>query len=139
MTYRISDPYRDRMDMLTDEEWEVQQALEVYEFQPENERAFVPTRVLYAAYRRSIAQRQFRDPMTTVLSQQQFGVALGRVFSFKETGLVANEEGGRHPNRVRRTWHGQRMWGYLGLVGPETIESRDSVGRPRVSDVEDLD
>lgn len=139
MSYRISDPYRDRSDWLTDEEWEVQQALKDYTYNPEDIRAFVPTRVLYATYRRHAAQQQFRDPTTATLTQQQFGVALGRVFGFKELGVVANDDYGRHPNRVRRTWHGKQMWGYLGLVGPETIYSRDAPGRPITSDVEDSD
>jgi len=139
MVYRIRDPYRNRSDYLTDEEIEVQQALKDYEWQPDNHQAFVPTRVLYQVYRRYIAQLAWREPTTTNLSMQQFGVVLGRLFPFEDEGVMANERPGRHPNRVRRTYHGRRMWGYLGLVGPETITSRDQPGRPKTSDVEDTD
>ncbi len=90
--------------------------------------------MLYAAYRRYIASVPFREPFATTLNPQQFGIALGRVFSLKESGILANEEQHRHPNRVRRTWHGKAVWGYLGFVGPETVMTASAPGRPQKHD-----
>lgn len=130
MVYRIVDPIRTQSDVLTDEEWEVQQALVEYKWEPDNLLAFTPTRVLYRLYRQYIAGISFRETETT-LSRQQFGVALRRVYPF--------EDEGPDPYKVRRRWHGRKMNGYLGLVGPETIESKDTVGRNLVRDVRDPD
>lgn len=119
------------MDSLTDEEWEVQQALKDYRWEPDRDDAFVPTRVLYQVYRQFVGGLQWREAGTSTLSMQQFGVALSRVYPFHDEGPDAGSDPSRPPNRVRRTWHGKRMWGYLGLVGPETVATTDQPGRPK--------
>ena len=106
---------------LTVEEFEVQQAMirGGYEHDPYRTTAFVPTAVLFQVYRRYIGTLRFRgdDQDTPVdLGLRQFGAALNRVWD--------------EPQRARRSWHGTRRWGYLGVVGPESLVTRDEVGRP---------
>jgi hypothetical protein len=114
-------------DRLTPEEFEVQQALNKaeYRFDPYQVQMFVPTKVLFQVYRRYIAGLRYRGDGYDVpvdLSIRQFGAALNRVYP--------------EPEKVRRTWHGKRCWGYLGIIGPETLQTQDERGRPR-HDTED--
>lgn len=105
----------------------MQRALKDYRWEPTRTKAFTPTEVLYRLYREYIGSFTYRDPEVTELSKRQFGAALRRVYPFDEEGP--------DPYRVYRTVHGKRCWGYLGLVGPETIETSDERGRPTISDV----
>lgn len=111
---------------LTTEEWEVATALDEagYKHDPYAIRSFVPTRVLYReyiAYIRSKPYRHLNDDPPDDLSIKQFGAALNRAWC--------------EPQRVYRTWHGKRCWGYVGVTGPEAIETRDEPGRPRINPV----
>lgn len=108
-------------DTLTDEEWEVAQALKEYIWQPDQRLDFTPIMEMYNCYRRYVGRQAYRDPFTQTLSVRQFGAALQRIYPFDEEGP--------NPFKVRRTYHGKRVWGYLGLVGPLTIQSRDVCGK----------
>jgi hypothetical protein len=113
-------------DHLTIEEHEVAQAMERagYKHDPYQTASFVPTRVLYQVYLRYIGSLMYRmddnEGMPQDLSPRQFGAALCRVLGLERT------------DRIQRRWHGKKCWGYLGIVGPEAIETRDEPGRPRI-------
>jgi hypothetical protein len=116
-------------DWLTEEEEDVRHALSEYTANPlkVNARDFVPTQVLYGVYRRWVAQfvRYPDDPDT--LSLRQFGAAFLRVFPDLDD---YDPEIGRNPNQVRRMYHGQQLWGYMGLRGPLSVRSHIMPGRP---------
>jgi hypothetical protein len=116
--------------MLTGEEEDVARALREYTADPEQVHPadFVPTSVLYQAYRDYVGQftRYPDDPAT--LNTRQFGAALLRVFPDLDEW---DEDLKRNPNRVQRRYHGKKKWGYLGVKGPLSIRTQDEPGRPR--------
>lgn len=116
-------------EALTPEEEDVQRALHEYTADPTrvSPADFVPISVLYSVYRRYVGQfvRYPDDPDT--LNLRSFGAALLRVFPDLDDW---DPDLKQNPNKVRRTYHGKRMWGYMGMWGPLSIESRDMPGRP---------
>lgn len=111
---------------MSPEEWEVSKAMEKagYTFDPYDGYSFTPTYVLHRVYREYVAQSQWRtaydgvEPVT--LNPSQFGIALGTVFGFtRDDGF-----------RVQRWYHGQKCWGYIGMKGPDSIETNPLPGRP---------
>jgi hypothetical protein len=111
-------------DNYTPEEEHVYGALGDIEGDPENPdlRYFTPTRILYEKYRRWYCQIDSRwADAPQLLTEEQFGSALRQVYPpLREYG-----------RRVRRSYHGKREWGYLGLKGPDAIISIDRRGRPK--------
>lgn len=124
-------------EVLTDEEEDVEWALQQYTADPEvaHPDDFVPTKVLYRIYCRAMREYS-RDPdANEPLDISSFGATIPRVFSDLDN---ADPELGDNPNKVRRRYHGKLMWGYRGLKGPESVRTRDYVGRPP-KDPEDYD
>jgi len=111
-------------DLHTPEEQQVYGIVVDYAQDPENAdlRYFVPTRVLYEAYREWWLQFEWRwVGAPQLLTPEQFGSALRQVFP----------ELCDHGRRVKRTYKGRREWGYLGLKGPGSIISHTCRGRPK--------
>lgn len=116
MTYPVPRKFRDPVYLDT-EEWEVQQALREAGYSyakthPEGEYWWVPTKILYQAYRKYIGTkplRKFNDPSPVDLTPQQFGVALNTLWPAIR--------------RVRRKYHGEWMRGYNRILGPLAIRS----------------
>ena len=102
---------------LTEEEFDVQQALREYTADPDvaHPNDFVPTEVLYRIYR-DYAARFASDPdAPKPLTKRQFGAALLRVFPDLDE---RDPELGDCICHVRRTYDGKLKCGYRGLSGP---------------------
>ena len=116
--------------MLEEEEKDVARALSEYttdtrEVHPDD---FTPIRVLYQTYRDHIA-RFLNDPTSPdPLDIRSFGAALMRVFPDLDDYDPAI---GGNPNKVRRRYHGKKMWGYMGLKGPLSLRTHGIPGRPK--------
>jgi hypothetical protein len=111
-------------DLYTPEEDQVYGVLAEFEGDPWNPdlRYFTPTRILYEKYRQWYCQIDWRwADAPSLLTEEQFGSALRQVFpQLRDYG-----------RRVRRSYHGKREWGFLGLRGPDAIISTDRRGRPK--------
>lgn len=113
-------------DQLHDAEWEVIEALKQsgYGYDEAHITSWVPTEVLYRAYRTWIGTLKYREPESETLNPEQFGAALRRVFPFEPD------------DHLRRKFHGRRLWGYARVTGPEAVEVREvraGPGRPHAN------
>lgn len=137
----VYDPRRERNDwrtFLLPEEEDIQRALKDYTADPDKAHPddFVPTKVLHDTYCR-YARQMAGDPDTPPpLNISSFGAALMVVFPDLDN---RDPETGHNDSKVRRTYHGKPMWGYRGIVGPESVRTRDYVGRPSKDPRDDND
>jgi len=119
MTYPLQRK-RKPQTLLTDEEYDVQNALHEYTDDPDEVdfHDFVPTTVLYQVYR-DYAAHFATDPYAPpTLTIRQFGAALLRVFPNLDE---IDPQTKKNANRVQRRVNGKRVWGYQNFKGPLSI------------------
>lgn len=126
------------LDMLTEEEKDVQKALlaagyESIDTAPGEVSVddFTPTAILYRVYRQHVAQFSHPFEDVEILSYRKFGSVMARVFPHLEDQFINGRGRLTREYRARRSYHGERCWGYLGIKGPESIKSYSEAGRPR--------
>jgi hypothetical protein len=107
-------------NQLSSEECDIVEALKDYTTNSgiATSQDFVPLFILYDLYKRTHFSFSHLDE-AVLLTPQQFGCAVRRVFPRLES------------NRVRRTYNGRREWGYIGLKGPASVRVNEGPGRPR--------
>ena len=122
MSYETRVRHRTNTDELTPEEYEVKQAIEDagYQYDHNNLTSFVPTSKLFGVYRQWISgktYRQSQDQPPEDLNLKQFGFALRWIYNVAD-------------RKTRRRYHGSQEYGYLGFVGPDSLETYSWPGRP---------
>jgi hypothetical protein len=143
--YDLRKPGSEKRETLLAEEQDVKTAMaqagyDSYDTDPTvDPDDFTPTAVLYRVYRRHVAQ--YVDPLddVEVLSRRKFGAVMGVIFPHLEERDIHPTRGLVRVNRVQRTYHGRRVWGYLGVRGPESIRARHHRGRPPHEEQHDCD
>ena len=108
---------RKHPDVLTDHERDVASALRDYRVTDDRYDSFTPTENLWQMYRNWYLRSGNRIAPPTMLTRNQFGMALRRVFDLGDDECVI------------RSVQGKRMRGYLCLVGPESINVGQEKGR----------
>lgn len=84
---------------------------------PHDWTVFTPIDDLFIAYRQYIFGLSWREPDMAILTRQQFGAALNRVYGFDAD------------DRKRRWVRGKRVIGVHHLRGPATVRVLDGSGR----------
>jgi len=103
---------------LLPEEYQVMRALRDYSFNASS-RDFTPTHVLYEAYLELNQQYIGGIDSPQRLNATQFGIIVRKVFEIE-------------PERKTKRWYkGHRVYGYLGVKGPDSIIlEHEGPGRP---------
>ena len=114
--------HRYKTYQLSPEECELKHALREYTYDPERTTAFCAINVLFTEYQRYTMQLSHREYGVVTLTRQQFGIALRRVFGLAST------------DRSRRWLNGTRVYGYVGFVGPGSIDIGNYWGGRRPKD-----